>query len=96
MIDLAEPFRKKYYYQPRMGAKHSIKIILPLLVPEMGKEYEKLNIKNGAEAMQAFHDLAIISDVEKSNKIRKDLEEYCALDTLAMVKIHEKLLKLCQ
>ncbi|MBT5863511.1 MAG: DUF2779 domain-containing protein [Gammaproteobacteria bacterium] len=96
MIDLAEPFRNKYYYHPKMKGKHSIKILLPLVVPEMPKEYEKLNIKNGADAMQAFSDLATIRDIKKINKIRKDLEEYCALDTLAMVKIHDKLLKFCE
>ena len=93
MIDLAEPFKNKYYYHPKMEGKHSIKILLPLVVPEMPKEYEKLNIKNGVDAMQAFSDLATIRDIKKINKIRKDLEEYCALDTLAMVRIHEKLLK---
>ena len=93
MIDLAEPFKNKYYYHPKMKGKHSIKILLPLVVPEMPKEYEKLNIKNGVDAMQAFSDLATIRDIKKINKIRKDLEEYCALDTLAMVRIHEKLLK---
>lgn len=96
IVDLAEPFRKKYYYHPEMKGKFSIKILLPLLVPEMDKEYEKLNIKDGVTAMQSFADLANSSDNSKINKIRKDLTKYCELDTLAMVKIHDKLLKFCE
>ena len=96
IVDLAEPFRKKYYYHPEMKGKFSIKILLPLLVPEMDKEYEKLNIKDGVTAMQSFADLANSSDNNKINKIRKDLTKYCELDTLAMVKIHDKLLKFCE
>lgn len=92
IIDLAEPFRKKYYYDPKMKGKYSIKILLPLLDPEMEKSYEKLNIKDGADAMQSYANLANNSDDNKIKKIRKDLIKYCELDTLAMVKIHDKLL----
>ena len=93
IIDLAEPFKKKYYYHPEMKGKFSIKVLLPILVPEMSDEYDKLDlIKNGADAMQAFANLSTFSDPEEINKIRKSLIEYCKLDTYAMVKIHDKLL----
>ena len=93
LVDLAEPFRKKYYYHPEMKGKFSIKILLPLLAPKMAKEYEKLEIQNGSDAMQSFANLSKISDQNEINKIRKNLIKYCELDTLAMVKIHDKLLK---
>ena len=96
LVDLAEPFRKKYYYHPEMKGKFSIKIILPLLVPEMEKEYENLEIQNGSEAMQSFANLVKISDQNEINRTRKNLIKYCELDTLAMVKIHDKLVKLCE
>ena len=93
IIDLAEPFRKQHYYHPQMKGKYSIKVLLPILVPEMSTEYDKLDlIKNGGDAMRAFANLSTISDPEEINKIRKSLIEYCKLDTYAMVKIHDKLL----
>ena len=79
-----------------MKGKFSIKIILPLLVPEMEKEYENLEIQNGSEAMQSFANLVKISDQNEINRTRKNLIKYCELDTLAMVKIHDKLVKLCE
>jgi hypothetical protein len=93
IIDLAEPFRKQHYYHPQMKGKFSIKVLLPILVPEMSDEYDKLDlIKNGGDAMRAFANLSTFSDPEEINKIRKSLIEYCKLDTYAMVKIHDKLL----
>ena len=79
-----------------MKGKFSIKIILPLLVPEMEKEYENLEIQNGSEAMQSFANLVKINDQNQINRTRKNLIKYCELDTLAMVKIHDKLVKLCE
>ncbi|HIC40778.1 MAG TPA: DUF2779 domain-containing protein [Piscirickettsiaceae bacterium] len=35
IVDLAIPFQKRHYYLPEMRGKYSIKIVLPLLVPEM-------------------------------------------------------------
>jgi hypothetical protein len=96
LVDLADPFRKKYYYHPEMKGKFSIKIILPLLVPEMEEEYDNLEIQNGSQAMQSFANLVKISDQDEIKKIRKNLIKYCELDTLAMVKIHDKLVKLCE
>ena len=75
-----------------MKGKHSIKIVLPLLVPEMAEAYKELDlIHNGGEAMQAFSILGDIEDPGKIMRIRESLIEYCRLDTLAMVKILEKL-----
>ena len=92
IIDIAIPFQKRYYYLPQMKGKHSIKIVLPLLVPEMAEAYKELDlVHDGSEAMQAFAILGEIEDPEKIMRIRKSLIEYCRLDTLAMFKILEKL-----
>ena len=78
-----------------MKGKHSIKIVLPLLVPEMAEAYKELDlVHDGGEAMQAFAILAEIEDPETVMRIRESLLEYCKLDTLAMVKILEKLRKI--
>jgi hypothetical protein len=92
IVDLAMPFQKKYYYQSEMKGKFSLKIVLPLLVPEMGKAYDSLDlIHNGGEAMQAFAVLAEKSNQDEIDRIRESLQRYCELDTLAMVKILDKL-----
>lgn len=92
IVDLATPFQQKHYYLPEMKGKYSIKIILPLLVPEMEEAYKGLDlIHNGSEAMQAFAALGDMTDQEQVRKYRDSLIEYCKLDTLAMVKILDKL-----
>ncbi len=47
--DLMIPFREKAYYDPAMNGSHSIKYVLPALVPELS--YNTLPINNGGLAM---------------------------------------------
>jgi hypothetical protein len=92
IIDLSDPFRDKYYYAKEMNGSYSIKAVLPALFPNDPElSYENLGtIKNGSEAMNAFPKLRSMT-VEERERTRKDLLEYCKLDTLAMVKIWERL-----
>lgn len=87
--DLMEPFEKKYYYSSEMKGSHSLKSILPALVP--GLNYDKLKINSGAMAMNAFHSLHEVRDLFHIAETREALLEYCKMDTYAMVKIFEKL-----
>ena len=90
--DLMTPFAKKDYYTPSMKGSYSIKYVLPALVPEMAKAYKELDyIQNGGDAMQTYPLLATMEDKEKVEKLREALLRYCELDTLAMVKILDKL-----
>jgi hypothetical protein len=89
--DLMIPFQQKWYYTPEMKGSYSIKYVLPALVPELS--YDGLPIKEGATASNTF--LSMVNrtfegDVEET---RRQLLEYCKLDTYAMVKILEKLLQ---
>ena len=88
-LDLMEPFRKLYYYVPEMNGSHSIKQVLPALVPELS--YKNLSINDGQMATNAFETLQTETDILKIIELREQLLEYCKLDTLAMVKIMEKL-----
>ncbi|MGL4849965.1 MAG: DUF2779 domain-containing protein [Clostridium sp.] len=92
IVDLMIPFKEKHIYRKEMGFSYSIKKVLPSLC---GKSfsYEGLNISNGEMAMKAFPNL-IKKTKEEREEIRKDLLEYCKLDTLAMVKIYEELKKI--
>jgi hypothetical protein len=90
--DLMTPFQKKDYYTPSMKGSYSIKNVLPALVPDMAKAYKELYcVQNGGDAMQTYPRLATMEDREEVAKLREALLRYCELDTLAMVKILDKL-----
>jgi len=90
--DLMTPFQKKDYYVPSMRGSYSIKYVLPSLVPDMVKAYKELDgVQNGGEAMQIYAKLAHMEDKEEVAKLREALLRYCELDTLAMVKVLDKL-----
>jgi hypothetical protein len=90
--DLMIPFQNKDYYAPSMRGSYSIKYVLPALVPEMEKAYKELDlVHNGGEAMQAFARLQDMEDDNEKSRLRESLLRYCELDTMAMVKILEKL-----
>jgi hypothetical protein len=87
--DLMLPFQRNYYYAPEMRGSYSIKAVLPALVPELS--YDELEINEGGLASIAFENLFTETDMIKITETREQLLDYCKLDTLAMVKILEKL-----
>ena len=89
MIDLMAPFQKRLYYTKEMKGGYSIKVVLPALVPEL--TYEGMAVSNGGDAVLAYKHLEQTSDPVETKQIRKDLIEYCKLDTLAMVRILERI-----
>lgn len=95
--DLMLPFQYKYYYSEALEGSYSIKKVLPTLCPNDPElDYHALDgIHNGGEAMAAFPDLPNHTP-EEQETIRKNLLAYCGLDTLAMVKVLEKLCELCE
>jgi len=90
--DLMIPFQKRWYYMKEMEGSHSIKHVLPALYPN-SPEYDYHNLEvvhNGKEASNEFAELPNKTK-EEQEKIRNGLLEYCKLDTLAMVRVWEKL-----
>ena len=83
------PFQQKWYYTPEMRGSYSIKYVLPALVPELS--YNDLEINEGGNASNTF--LSMVNGTFKGDEsqVRKNLLEYCKMDTYAMVKILEKL-----
>ncbi len=91
IIDLAEPFRKKHYYDYNLKGKFSIKLVMPLLAPHMANAYKKLQlVQNGGDAMNTFPRLVNMEEDERQ-QYRAALLEYCKLDTLSMVEVLKKL-----
>jgi hypothetical protein len=87
--DLMIPFQRKYYYAPEMRGSYSIKAVLPALVPDLS--YGELEINEGGLASVAYESLQTETDLMFIAEIKEQLLKYCKLDTLAMVKILEKL-----
>ena len=91
-VDLLVPFQKLGYYHPDFNGSFSIKSVLPALFPDEPElDYKKLGIQNGGMAMDTFANLHLLKDKSQREEIRNDLLAYCHLDTLAMVRIWEKL-----
>ena len=90
IVDL-EAIIGRNVYHPDFHGSISIKRTLPALVPDMS--YDDLEIREGDSASAAFAYLALErwkaeSDIQA---IRDNLLQYCARDTLAMVKLHQRL-----
>jgi len=74
-----------------MKGSYSTKYVLPELVPELS--YDGLPIKEGGTASNTF--LSMVNGTFEGDleETKRQLLEYCKLDTFAMVKILEKLLQ---
>jgi hypothetical protein len=92
--DLMEIFSQNLYFDPAFYGSSSIKKVLPVMVPSM--DYSSMKIWNGAVAMQALDKIITweISDSDTRKETIKNLLLYCGQDSLAMVKIFERLKKL--
>ena len=87
--DLMIIFKNKWFYKPEMKGSSSIKDVLTALDPELS--YKNINIQDGGMASSIY--LSMVNKTFKGDEIsiRKNLKEYCWLDTYGMVKIIEKL-----
>ncbi len=92
--DLAAIVRN-HVYHPDFGGSFSIKRVLPALVPDLG--YDDLPIRDGRTAASALETLlldgATLDDATR-RAVREQLLRYCERDTLAMVRLHERLTSL--
>jgi hypothetical protein len=93
MFDLMQVFKKGYYAHKDFHGSASIKKVLPVLVPELS--YTDLSIHEGGTASNKWRDMIDQkTSKEEKDEIYNNLIKYCELDTLAMVKILEKLIKI--
>lgn len=86
-------FENGSYYVKAMGKSFSLKSVSPALFPDdKDMDYHNLegDVKNGTQAMNVYLKIKDYTEEERK-KIENDLEKYCALDTLAVVKILKKL-----
>ena len=92
--DLENPFSKGYYYKREMGKRSSIKLVLPAIYPNDPElDYHNLKgVHNGDEAKLLYQGMKTMSAAERAT-MRENLLKYCWLDTYAMVKIWQELIR---
>ncbi|HQC55035.1 MAG TPA: DUF2779 domain-containing protein [Clostridia bacterium] len=94
-VDLLDVFTNGYLYIKEMGGSMSIKSVLPAMFPNDPElNYDNLEgVHNGEEAMRIFKQIKDMPEDEQAIA-RQNLLDYCKLDTLAMVRIWQKLQEL--
>ncbi len=85
-MDLIVPFRKFDYYDPKQMGRTSIKNVFPALT---GGTYEGLEIGDGGTASLEYGRVMFSDGISSQDKERvlRGLEEYCKLDTQAMIDV---------
>lgn len=96
IVDLL-PIVRDHVYHPDFGGSFSLKRVLPALVP--GMSHAGLAIHEGAAAAAELERLLLheteLGDAERA-ELRQALLSYCRLDTLAMLRIVERLRELAR
>lgn len=88
IFDLMKVFKKDYLHPDFQGSA-SIKKVLPVMVPELS--YKTLEIQDGTMALSEWEKMVNHNiSPEEREATRKNLLEYCKLDTLAMVELFRK------
>lgn len=87
-VDLMKPF-KAHYVHPDFRGSTSIKRVLPVLCPELS--YDEESVHDGTGAILAFREMVESTSPDRVTKLRRQLLDYCKLDTEAMAAIYLKL-----
>jgi hypothetical protein len=80
---------RQHYQHHGFARSNSLKAVLPVVVPELS--YRSLAVQNGMEAQVVWEEMLACPDAAEKQRMVTQLRNYCHLDTLAMVKIHEAL-----
>lgn len=94
IADMITPFKSGMYYKRAMGNSFSVKSVLPALFEgDPTADYHNLDgVQNGVEAMSVYPKMRDMSP-DELERVRRELLEYCSLDTFAMVRIYNELLR---
>ncbi len=91
------PVVRNHIYHPAFEGGFGLKQVVPALIPKL--RYDDLEVSGGAEASQMLMRLITKGGAIKQRerlRLRRELLKYCAIDTLALMKLHEKLEKLAR
>lgn len=86
VVDLLPVARQRYYHPSQQGG-WSIKTVLPAIAPDLS--YAQLDgVQDGGMAMNAFREaIDAGTTATRKSQIERQLLDYCALDTFAMVRL---------
>jgi len=96
IVDMYEPFGNFYYYSSKQKGSASLKNVLPVF---SSQGYDSLEIQNGQVASLRYLNIVFLKgekepDTAQIEKIRKNLLDYCGLDTGGMIYILRELYKI--
>jgi len=86
------PVVRDHVYHPDFLGSFSLKAVLPALVPDLS--HESLEVSKGQTASALLHRLLFLGEPGKlaqSKALRRRLLDDCAMDTLALVRLKERL-----
>ena len=91
--DLMDIVEHQHYIHPGFKGRSSIKIVLPVLAPELS--YKELEVRGGTDAIEGYRQITAgeLTGAALESKIA-DMLAYCKLDTFAMVRIWQEFMKL--
>lgn len=95
IVDLMIPFKSKWYDDPRFGGSASLKNVMPVVCPDLS--YQVLNVQEGETAQRLWMETILDGkNADQKDQILADLSKYCELDTWAMVRIWQELVKIAR
>jgi len=80
---------KDHYKDAAFGKSTSLKSVLPILVPSL--DYGTLSVQKGDQAQSVWYQMVQLPPCDEKQDMIHGLSEYCKMDTLAMVEIHNVL-----
>jgi hypothetical protein len=90
LVDLLR-LTRDHYHHPALNGSYSLKTVLPTIDPELDHAL-LVDVRDGLSAQAAFHEaMAPDTPTDRREAIRRSLLEYCALDTLALVRVAHRL-----
>ena len=92
LFDLMEIFSRQNFVHKDFKGSASIKKVLPVTCPEL--TYDGMNIADGGTACSSWKEMVFGNlPIEQCKLIENDLREYCKLDTWAMVRIWQNMVR---
>jgi len=90
LIDLLR-LTRDHYQHPALNGSYSLKTVLPTI--DAALDHAALEeVRDGLSAQAAFHEaVAAETPAARRDELRRALLDYCALDTLALVRVAHRL-----
>ena len=92
LIDMAIPFVTGLVYDTRMRGSFTLNTIENML--DEKHSYDDLEVSDGMKAVEIYREMIICQDEIQKQEYKKQLLEYCGLDTYSLYKIYKWLNKI--